>query len=257
MSSFLKKSFLMEMDFRFAMVKNKKKNEDCKVIIIKDGPYLVSGGLPLAKEIIFCDKEGIPIKWAKGDKYPAQKTYLLCRCGQSKKMPYCDKTHQSIHFDGTETASRKKFSELAKKISGPSLVLSDAQEFCASARFCDRGDGVWQLTKDSDNPKSRNIAIQEAVNCPAGRLVVKDKKTGKVIEPKFKPSIGLVEDIGQRVSGPIWLKGGVQVVSSDGKAYEIRNRVTLCRCGKSTNKPFCDATHVPAGFKDGDKALKK
>jgi CDGSH-type Zn-finger protein len=87
--------------------------------------------------------------------------------------------------------------------------------------------------------------------------VVWDKKTGKPIEPNFKPSISLLEDTGKRVSGPIWVKDGIPVESSDGKEYEIRNRVTLCRCGKSRNKPFCDGSHIEAGFNDGDKSLKK
>jgi CDGSH-type Zn-finger protein len=40
------------------------------------------------------------------------------------------------------------------------------------------------------------------------------------------------------------------VVSADGFEYEVRNRVTLCRCGQSQNKPFCDGTHAQTKFKD-------
>jgi CDGSH-type Zn-finger protein len=47
------------------------------------------------------------------------------------------------------------------------------------------------------------------------------------------------------VSGPIWVRGGISVYSGQGMLYEVRNRVTLCRCGKSTNKPFCDSSHYP------------
>jgi len=32
--------------------------------------------------------------------------------------------------------------------------------------------------------------------------------------------------------------------SADGFVYEIRNRVTLCHCGYSGNKPFCDGSHM-------------
>jgi CDGSH-type Zn-finger protein len=42
----------------------------------------------------------------------------------------------------------------------------------------------------------------------------------------------------------------VQLVGSDGYEYEIRNRVTLCRCGASRNKPFCDGTHAAIKFND-------
>ena len=41
-----------------------------------------------------------------------------------------------------------------------------------------------------------------------------------------------------------------RAVSADGFEYEVRNRVTLCRCGQSQNKPFCDGTHAQTKFKD-------
>jgi CDGSH-type Zn-finger protein len=53
------------------------------------------------------------------------------------------------------------------------------------------------------------------------------------------------------VSGPLWVQSGIPVTAADGSPYEARNRVTLCRCGKSANKPFCDGTHIDAGFDDG------
>jgi len=45
------------------------------------------------------------------------------------------------------------------------------------------------------------------------------------------------------------LRGAIPVRSADGEHYEVRNRQTLCRCGGSSNKPFCDGTHWK-GFKD-------
>jgi CDGSH-type Zn-finger protein len=53
------------------------------------------------------------------------------------------------------------------------------------------------------------------------------------------------------MSGPLWISGGVPIISCDGTEYEVRNRVTLCRCGRSGNKPFCDGTHVDIQFRDG------
>ena len=52
------------------------------------------------------------------------------------------------------------------------------------------------------------------------------------------------------MSGPIWVRGGITVESADGREYEVRNRVTLCRCGQSSNKPFCDGSHVECSFHD-------
>jgi CDGSH-type Zn-finger protein len=97
----------------------------------------------------------------------------------------------------------------------------------------------------------------QAGNCPSGRLVVYDKKTGKPIEPRFVPSISLTEDPQKRVSGPIWVRGGIPIVSASGITYEVRNRVTLCRCGKSKNKPFCDGSHIRVRYSDGDKSLTR
>ncbi len=228
-----------------------------KIVIVKNGPYLVSGGMPLAKEIVKVGKDGEPEKWAKGRRYPVQQNYALCRCGRSKNMPFCDGTHAEAAFDGTETASRKPYAELAEKTEGPGLDLYDAEPLCAVALFCHAQGGTWQLTEGSADPAKRNLAIQQACNCPSGRLVACDKETGKPIEPRHKPAIGLVEDPHAKVSGPIWVKGGVPIESEDGQAYEIRNRVTLCRCGQSKSKPFCDGSHVKLQFNDGDESLKK
>jgi hypothetical protein len=76
-----------------------------------------------------------------------------------------------------------------------------------------------------------------------------DKNARKPIEPELPVSIGLIEDPAQECSGPIWLRGGVHLVSEDGFDYEVRNRMTLCRCGESRNKPFCDGTHASMKFK--------
>ena len=222
--------------------KKETSNDGFKIKVFKNGPYLVSGGVPLAKQIIGIDAEGYSYEWREGTLYPSQENYALCRCGQSKNKPFCDGTHIKVNFRGTEMASREPYENQAEKIDGPALELTDVQELCAAARFCDRAGGVWNLTKQSGDSEAKRIAIEEAGNCPSGRLVVWDKE-GKAIEPKFEPSIGLVEDPQEGMNGPIWVRGGIPIESADGSTYEIRNRVALCRCGKSSNKPFCDGSH--------------
>ncbi|MCX5726927.1 MAG: CDGSH iron-sulfur domain-containing protein [Candidatus Saganbacteria bacterium] len=234
-----------------------KKTNSQKIKVSKNGPYLVSGKVPLDKEFIATDNEGTPVKWEKGEKFPAQDNYALCRCGKSKNKPFCDGTHASFNFDGTETASRKKYLEQNDPTVGPDLIMNDAEKLCAVAMFCHRAGNAWDLTEHSDDPKSKEIAIQEACDCPSGRLTACDKKTGKTIEPHFEPSISIVEDMAHKVSGPIWAKGGIMVEASDGYQYENRNRVTLCRCGASKNKPFCDGTHCKIKFGDGDNLLSQ
>lgn len=218
-------------------------NKAFKIKIRKDGPYEVSGGVPLVQDVIVSDNDGIPYEWDAGNKYPTQQKYLLCRCGGSKNPPYCDGTHLHIDFDGSETASNIPFLAQAKTFEGEGLILKDADSLCAHAGFCDRAFGIWTLVDNSQVPDARDTAIEEAGCCPSGRLVVWDKD-GKEIEPKLKPDVGVViEDPVEGLTGALWVRGGIPIESSEGTKYEVRNRVTLCRCGKSSNKPFCDGTH--------------
>jgi CDGSH-type Zn-finger protein len=221
-----------------------------RIKVLPEGPYQVSGNIPLSKWTIVCDEKGYSHHWEESMKYPDQEQYLLCRCGQSRNKPFCDGTHTQIEWDSRETARRGKYMEQAKLLRGPDLELTDYIRLCSKARFCERAKGIWKLTKKSNDPEARAIAIEEAGNCPSGRLVVWDKATGLPIEPDFEPSLVIVEDPEAKVSGPIWVRGGIPVEGTDGTEYEVRNRVTLCRCGRSENKPFCDATHVLVGFTD-------
>jgi CDGSH-type Zn-finger protein len=222
-----------------------------KIQVSKDGPYLVSGGLPLAEVTIGANKEGESVKWDWGRTYPDKGQYALCRCGGSANKPYCDGTHAKQGFDGTETASRKPYLEQAKLLEGPTMSLTDAESLCAFARFCDPNGQVWNLVQETADPQAKQNFVRQTCDCPSGRLVAWDNATGEPIEPHYEPSIALIEDPVQNCSGPLWVRGGVAVIATDGFAYEIRNRVTLCRCGASHNKPFCDGSHAAIKLADG------
>ena len=224
-------------------MKNKEHNST-KIEVTKDGPYLVSGGVPLAEQWIVTNDEGESLDYREGKTFPASQQYALCRCGHSGNKPFCDGTHKKVRFDGEETASRVPYGERAQTIEGPTMLLTDVENLCAFARFCDPKGQVWNLVQQADSPETRKLVEHEAGHCPSGRLVVWDRKTGEAIEPKFEPSVGLIEDTAKKVMGPIWVRGGIPVVSADGEAYEVRNRITLCRCGRSANKPFCDGSHA-------------
>lgn len=228
---------------------------DKRIKVTKDGPYKVSGNVPIQKQIIIGDGNGISEKWEKGEKYPEKEEYHLCRCGKSKNKPYCDGTHGIAEVDCTETAEHDLYDDKAEILDGPDASMSDYHDLCASGRFCERGDTAWNLVEKTDDPNAKKMLIEECCDCPSGRLTVRDKKTGKIIEPKLEPSIGVVEDTDMNCSGPLWVRGGIPIESAEGKEYEIRNRVTLCRCGQSKNKPFCDGSHIDVKFSDGDESL--
>lgn len=222
----------------------KKVNGKYKIKIIKNGPYLIYNGVPLIEQIIGINEVGEAIEWRAGKKYPLQEKYTLCRCGQSNNKPYCDNAHKKTDFDGTETAGLEPYINDADVIDGPTLRLTDNEKLCASGWFCLPAGGTWELTRQSSNPESRELAIKQVSNCPSGRLVVWDKISGNKIEPKFTSSIEPVFDSKSRVLGPLWVRGGIPIESANGVIYEIRNRITLCRCGRSSNKPFCDSSHI-------------
>jgi CDGSH-type Zn-finger protein len=226
-------------------------NHDQKIVVTEDGPYVVSGAVPLSIFVITPDEDGFSWDWTERKTFATPSPYNLCRCGRSKKKPFCDGTHTAIGFDGKETASRVPIARQSETYDGPTMTLSDAENLCAFARFCDPGGKIWSLIESTDQPRVRELVIREAMHCPAGRLVLHDKRTRKEIEEPLPPSIGVVEDPALRCSGPLWVRGGITIESADGKRHETRNRVTLCRCGASVNKPFCNGSHASMKFNDG------
>jgi hypothetical protein len=102
---------------------------------------------------------------------------------------------------------------------------------------------------ETDDAEARKNFVRAFSDCASGRLVAWDNATGEPIEPHYEPSIGLIEDPVEDCSGPLWVRGGIPVTSANGFHYEVRN-LTLCRCGASKNKPFCDGSHAAIKFKD-------
>ncbi|MDF1542836.1 MAG: CDGSH iron-sulfur domain-containing protein [Anaerosomatales bacterium] len=220
-----------------------------RISVVEAGPYAVRGGVPLVRLEIATNQEGESVGWREVERIDAGDRYRLCRCGHSAEKPFCDGTHAVEGFDGTETAGHESYAEQSVPIEGPGVRLSDARRLCAEARFCDRAGGLWNLIERCDDPDARDLAEEQATLCPSGRYVLADEATGP-FEPELEPSIALVEDPYLGVSGPLWVRGGIPIKDSDGVAYEVRNRVTLCRCGASGNKPFCDGSHIKTGFRD-------
>lgn len=217
--------------------------------VTKDGPYVVRGGVPVQRQTIVTDEKGESVAWRAGEHLGSRPTCTLCRCGASDTKPFCDGSHTTIAFDGTETASHADYEDAADVIEGPRVDLRDQVELCADARFCAAKGKEWRRVL-LDDDESKAVVIEESNLCPSGRYTAVEHD-GTVHEPELEPAIGPVEDPKAGVSGPLWVQGGIPVTGADGAPYQVRNRVTLCRCGKSANKPFCDGTHIEVGFDDG------
>jgi CDGSH-type Zn-finger protein len=221
-----------------------------KITVTANGPYLVEGGLPYEHQHVVVFEQGESLDWRTGESVGHPESYALCRCGHSQKKPFCDGSHQRVGFDGTETASHAPYEGQAKRFPGPTMTVEDAEPLCAFARFCDPHGQIWNLVGKSDSPRAAQLVEYEAGHCPSGRLVARRNGHAAALEPELPTSIGLIQDTAEHVSGGLWVRGGVPVISASGYAYEVRNRATLCRCGASKNKPFCDGSHASIRFSD-------
>jgi CDGSH-type Zn-finger protein/uncharacterized Fe-S cluster protein YjdI len=99
---------------------------------------------------------------------------VLCRCGQSKRKPYCDHSHAAAAFVATGEPESKEITELAAK-NGPL---------------------------------------------------------------KVRPTH----------NGPLCIEGNLEICAASGRTLSRETRVFLCRCGHSQDKPYCDGSHMQAGF---------
>lgn len=214
-------------------------------ITITDGAYLVEGNVPLYQDTITESRDGTHLEYRRMKQIPTgAEPYLLCRCGRSNTMPFCDYCHEtcSPKFEGPEVASRKPYHERARIFDGNGLRMRDDGR-CAYARLCHYKDTtVWDMSREGGG-KLKDEQVMSAWHCPTGRLAVEDLLTGEAYEQEFEPSIIILEDANLSCSGPLFVRGGIELVGQDGFVYEKRNRYALCRCGKSQDMPFCDATH--------------
>lgn len=212
-----------------------------EIEVTLNGPYKVSGDVSItAKRMVLSDL-GDPVTWATDDTLPHDSPVLLCRCGRSSNKPFCDGTHETWDFDGTETDTNEPFMERKKTYEGAGLTVHRVGKICQHASFCTNKTTDWyQMLPDTDDITQRGQVIGMIEHCPSGALVYEFRD--EIIEPHIPVAVSPVED------GPLWVTGGLKITRSDGVEMETRNRVTLCRCGHSKNKPLCDGTHFEVGF---------
>jgi CDGSH-type Zn-finger protein len=217
-------------------------NEE-RIEVRPDGPYLVSGSVPLVRKSEIVSEHGEPIAWQKGDEITRDEKYALCRCGHSENKPFCDGTHSSVGFDGTETADTEMSAARRRDYEGHGVVMSDDKPLCVHAGFCgNRETHVWDMIDETEDTEVRSHLMAMVERCPSGRLSYRVEPDGEDVEPDLPKQIATVPD------GPLWATGGIEIDRADGAPIETRNRVTLCRCGASGNKPLCDGSHKEAGF---------
>jgi len=172
-------------------------------------------------------------------------TMALCRCGASGNKPYCDGTHAKIGFSSDKLAGRPENKKLSYK--GREITIHDNRSVCAHAGYCtDKLAAVFRMKQepwiDSDAAQVEEI-IEVVRQCPSGALSYS-------IEGDDHSSVASKAAIHIAPNGPYVVSGGVELSGADWGEGVSRNEYTLCRCGASKNKPFCDGSHWGIAFSD-------
>ncbi len=213
------------------------------ISVRRNGPYSVTGSVPLVRKRPVLSEHGEPITWEKVDTLAPNRRYLLCRCGQSSNKPFCDGTHAKVGFDGAEAADTGPIAERRRNFEVTKLVVRDDRSICVHAGFCgNRVTDIWKMRKNTEDTQVRAQLMAMIERCPSGALAYALEPDSAEIEPDYPMEISVTPD------GPLWITGGIPIERSDGEPIESRNRMTLCRCGASKTKPLCDGSHKEIGF---------
>ncbi|PZC46863.1 MAG: putative Fe-S cluster protein YjdI/Zn-finger domain of CDGSH type-containing protein [Chloroflexi bacterium] len=202
----------------------------------ENGPYFIEGA--------------IAIRGTDGQNLAEGKErVLLCRCGGSANKPFCDGTHRN-GFEGTEVADRGPIASRRVAFKAPGITIFDDRSICAHSGNCtDNLTKVFKLGIEPwiDPTGEAPSEIARVVNmCPSGALsYVLDDTAGPDATPT---EVARPQEVTPLKNGPYAVTGGISATSPSGEPYEIRDRCTLCRCGASTNKPFCSGAHWDKGF---------
>ena len=215
--------------------------DEQQITIAEGGPYLVSGSVPLKTKAPVMSEHGEPLTWKAEPHVETRDRYALCRCGQSANKPFCDGTHARVEWDATEHGPEGTYAERAKSHGGEGIEVFDDRPMCVHAGFCgNKVTNVWKMAAKTGDSQIRAEAMAMIERCPSGALTY--EVDGVAIEPDLPAEVSIIPD------GPLWVSGGIPITGSDGSQIETRNRVTLCRCGHSAQKPLCDGSHSEAGF---------
>lgn len=205
--------------------------ESSTIEVKKQGPYKVSG---------ITD-----IKNSKGKILKSNKVTYLCKCGGSKKMPYCDGTHLKIKVSDDKEKDRTP--DRLDTYEGRNITIHDNSGVCAHRGHCTgnlpnvfKSKGEPWIDPDAADADEIARVIEM---CPSGALsYTKDEVLHK--DQDRRPRITVSKD------GPYDVVGGPELKDPHGSQPESKEHYTLCRCGRSKNKPFCSGQHQKIGFKD-------
>jgi len=175
----------------------------------------------------------------------AGETVVLCRCGASANKPFCDGSHTKIDFNSDKHDDRVE--DKKESYIGNDITIIDNRSVCAHAGVCtDNLPDVFRMKQESwINPDAKKIEeIISIINkCPSGALSYSVKNTDE--KTTSSDSAVMVAP-----NAPYVVTGRVELTDITWGSGASEQQFTLCRCGASKNKPFCDGSHWSINFTD-------
>ena len=198
---------------------------------------------------------------SKGKPLSTIRGVAICRCGASNNKPFCDGTHGKIGFssenrivaNSNHYGSEHIVKHKRKNYVGKEITIHDNRRICSHAAECVNNlPSVFQLNaRPWITPAGAEM--EEIINtirkCPSGALSYSINGVEYKDHDERKPIVTVSKD------GPYVITGGIDLIGDNIQFAEgsSREHYTLCRCGASNNKPFCDGMHKVISFKDDKK----
>lgn len=101
------------------------------------------------------------------------------------------------------------------------------------------GRQPWCVPDQTNNDEVAEICER----CPSGALTYTDK-SGTAEKTADENTVNIA------YNGPLYVRGELDIENAADDMQGVKYRAALCRCGHSRNKPFCDNSHLDAGFQD-------
>ncbi len=143
-------------------------------------------------------------------------------------------------------------SDITKKYTNGEVTIVWKPATCIHSTICwKQATGLPEVFNPRERPwikpegATTEGIIEQVKKCPSGALTFYlNNEAVSIKEVSTEAKVEVMPN------GPLMVYGNVIVKHTDGKD-ENKSKVTaFCRCGNSANKPYCDGSHIPTGFKD-------
>ncbi len=194
-------------------------NQPISLTVLDNGPLKISG------EDLTLHYCGEPVAVEAG------KDVYVCRCGESQNPPFCDGSHSRTGFVAEPPTGAKKDIHLWE---GKTIRTFFNPNTCMHAGYCRPLKELRKRELDGDAPAADEIA-RVVQSCPSGALSYESTEADAPAAAAG-PAIDIIEGGEVRVQQKFEINAELNERQDDARA-------TLCRCGLSKNKPWCDGGH--------------